>query len=56
MIILDTNVVSEPLRKEPDTRVVAWLNQQPLSTCYLSAITVAELRTGRGANVQRETA
>ena len=46
MILLDTNVVSEPLRPVPDTRVVAWIDAQPLETLFLSAITVAELRAG----------
>lgn len=46
MILLDTNVISEPLRRAPDARVVAWIDAQPLETLYLSAITVAELRTG----------
>lgn len=46
MILLDTNVVSEPLRRAPDARVVEWIDAQPLDTLYLSAITVAELRAG----------
>lgn len=46
MILLDTNVVSEPLRPQPDSRVVAWIDAQPLETLFLSAITVAELRAG----------
>ena len=46
MILLDTNVVSEPLRGTPDARVVAWIDAQPLDTLFLSAITVAELRAG----------
>jgi predicted nucleic acid-binding protein len=46
MILLDTNVVSEPLRREPDPRVIAWIDAQPLETLYLSAITVAEMRAG----------
>ena len=46
MILLDTNVVSEPLRPAPDARVVAWIDAQPLETLFLSAITVAELRAG----------
>ncbi len=46
MILLDTNVVSEPLRPAPDARVVAWIDAQPLDTLFLSAITVAELRAG----------
>lgn len=46
MILLDTNVVSEPLRPAPDVRVIAWIDAQPLETLFLSAITVAELRAG----------
>lgn len=46
MILLDTNVVSEPLRPSPEPRVSAWIDAQPLETMYLSAMTVAELRAG----------
>jgi len=46
MILLDTNVVSEPLRPTPDARVIAWIDAQPLETLFLPAITVAELRAG----------
>ena len=46
MILLDTNVVSEPLRPAPNTRVIEWIDAQALETLFLSAITVAELRAG----------
>jgi predicted nucleic acid-binding protein len=46
MILLDTNVVSEPLRHAPEPRVIEWIDAQPMETLYLSAITVAELRAG----------
>ena len=46
MILVDTNVVSEPLRRAPEPRVAEWLDAQALETLYLSAITVAELRFG----------
>ncbi len=46
MIILDTNVISEPLRQAPESRVIEWIDAQALETLYLSAITVAELRFG----------
>lgn len=46
MIVLDTNVISEPLRPTPATQVVEWIDAQALETLYLSAITVAELRFG----------
>ena len=46
MILVDTNVISEPLRQTPAPRVIEWLDNQPLETLHLSAITVAELRFG----------
>lgn len=46
MILVDTNVVSEPLRRTPEPRVTEWIDTQPLETLYLSTITVAELRFG----------
>jgi predicted nucleic acid-binding protein len=46
MILLDTNVVSEPLRPAPEASVIEWIDAQPLETLYLSAMTVAELRAG----------
>jgi predicted nucleic acid-binding protein len=46
MILLDTNVISETQRQEPNARVLDWIDAQALETLYLSAITVAELRAG----------
>lgn len=46
MILLDTCVVSEPLRPAPEPQVVAWIDAQALDTLYLSAVTVADLRAG----------
>ena len=46
MILIDTNVISEPLRVSPDPHVVAWLDGQSLETLFLSVVTVAELRFG----------
>lgn len=46
MIIVDTNVISEPLRPAPDPHVVAWLDEQVVETLFLTAITVAEVRFG----------
>ena len=46
MILLDTNVISEPQRLEPNARVLDWMDAQALETLYLSTITVAELRAG----------
>jgi hypothetical protein len=44
--LLDTKVVSEPLRPAPDLRVIEWIDAQPLESLFLSAISVAELRAG----------
>lgn len=46
MIILDTNLISEPLRPVPEPRVVAWMDAQPTETLFLTAISAAELRAG----------
>ena len=46
MILLDTNVISEPQRREPHAGVLEWIDAQALETLYLSVITVAELRAG----------
>lgn len=46
MILLDTNVVSEPMRKAPDRAVLKWLDGQVAGDLYLCAITVAEIRFG----------
>ena len=46
MIILDTNVVSEPLRPAPDPAVLAWLDRQAPESLYLTTINLAELLAG----------
>ncbi|MEO7493352.1 MAG: PIN domain-containing protein, partial [Massilia sp.] len=46
MIVLDTNVVSEAMKPQPNTAVRTWLNDQLGETLYLSSITVAELLYG----------
>ena len=49
MILLDTNVVSEPLRLAADPGVQAWMDAQNVETLYLAAISLAELRFGVAA-------
>jgi predicted nucleic acid-binding protein len=46
MILLDTNVVAEPMLRAPNARVMDWIDAQAIETLFLSAITVAELRFG----------
>lgn len=49
MILLDTNVVSEAMTREPHPRVREWLDTQATETLFLSSITAAELLFGIGA-------
>ncbi|WP_312418170.1 type II toxin-antitoxin system VapC family toxin [Shinella sp.] len=49
MILLDTNLISEPWKPVPDQAVIAWLDAQAIETLFLSAITIAELRFGIAA-------
>ena len=46
MILLDTNVISEPLKASGDLNVLAWIDAQSIETLYLSTICLAELRFG----------
>ncbi len=46
MIVLDTNVVSEPLKPNPDVEVMRWLAAQTPETLYITSITIAEMLTG----------
>lgn len=43
--LLDTNVLSEPLRPRPDPVVIDWLDAH-FSNCAISSIVVFELRAG----------
>ena len=45
MVILDTNVVSEFMRRHPEPAVVAWLNVRPPHDLFVTAVTEAEVRT-----------
>jgi predicted nucleic acid-binding protein len=49
MIVLDTNVISEPLRPTGNPVVLAWLDRQDIETLFLAAISLAELRHGIAA-------
>ena len=49
MILLDTNVVSEPLKLSGDPGVLSWMDAQIIETLYLSTISLAELRFGIAA-------
>lgn len=46
MIIVDTNVVSEPLKANHNQRVIDWLDEQAAETLYLTATSLSELEFG----------
>src|SRR5208282_1036592 len=46
MIILDTNVLSALMRQVPDQSVVDWLDRQPRTSVWTTAVTVLEIRFG----------
>ncbi len=46
MIVLDTNVVSEPMKAHGDPAVTAWLDRQVADTLHLTATSLSELLVG----------
>ena len=57
-VLLDTNVVSELMRRTPDPAVAMWAAGQPLESLFFSAVGEAELRYGAAvlpAGQRRET-
>lgn len=44
--LLDTNVISESIRRSPDKAVIAWLQQVPGEAIYVSVLTLGEIRKG----------
>ena len=44
--LLDTCVLSEYIRKQPEMKVVRWLDTQPEENLFISVITVGEIRKG----------
>lgn len=46
MIILDTNVISALMQREPEAAVVAWLDRQPARSIWITTINLFECRFG----------
>jgi predicted nucleic acid-binding protein len=44
--LLDTNVLSETRRPEPDPRVLGWLDRLDEDRAFVSVVTLAEIRRG----------
>ncbi len=46
MILVDTNLISEPLRPVADIKVSAWLDRQAAETLFLSSVSLGEALLG----------
>ena len=44
--LLDTNIVSETVRRRPEPRVLSWLGAQLASDLFLASVTIGELVRG----------
>jgi hypothetical protein len=44
--LLDTNVISETIRRRQDKLVIGWLEQVPAEALFLSVLTLGEIRKG----------
>jgi len=44
--LLDTNVISETIRRQQDTLVIRWLEQVPAEALFVSVLTLGEIRKG----------
>ena len=52
--LLDTNVVSETVRRNPNKAVISWLDQLPGEALYISVLTLGEIRKGIEALADRK--
>ena len=46
MILLDTNVISELMRTQPEPAVISWLDGQAAESVWITSVTVFEVHTG----------
>jgi predicted nucleic acid-binding protein len=44
--LLDTNVVSEPMKTRPNSRVLSWIADTDEDAIFISVVTITELRYG----------
>lgn len=52
--LLDTNIVSETVRRNPNKAVIAWLDHLPGEALYVSVLTLGEIRKGIEALADRK--
>ena len=46
MYLLDTNVISELVKKSPNQKVLSWLSSIDIDKLYISVLTLGEIRKG----------
>lgn len=46
MYLLDTNVISETIKKQPEPKLLAWLSSTDIFKFSLSVLTLGEIRKG----------
>ncbi|RRR78126.1 MAG: type II toxin-antitoxin system VapC family toxin [Candidatus Viridilinea halotolerans] len=44
--LLDTNVISELIKKQPNRQVIRWIDEQDAGRMYLSVVTIGEVQKG----------
>lgn len=44
--LLDTNIVSETIRRNPNQEVISWLDHIPGEALFVSVLTLGEIRKG----------
>jgi hypothetical protein len=46
VIVLDTNVISAVMRRDPSPSVLRWLDERETTSLFLTSVTLAEIRYG----------
>jgi len=46
VIVLDTNIISEVMRPQPNPAVLAWLNRQDSTHLFITSVSIAEIGYG----------
>lgn len=57
MYLLDTNIISETIKKSPNVKVINWLSRIDISKIALSVLTLGEIRKDaeKLADAQKKT-
>ena len=44
--LIDTNIISECIKKNPNSKVIDWLKKVDINNCSISVLTLGEIRKG----------